>query len=143
MCPHAPRGRVRPALRQRRRQTDPSSPGGNTIWCSRAAQRRRHRDRTPGRPRGHQSNASPDLATGGAGDVLTGFVVGLLAQGLGPIDAACAAAWLHGAVASAFGPGLVAEDLPTGLPAALRSLKARSCGSHHPINQPTTTEVAL
>jgi hydroxyethylthiazole kinase-like uncharacterized protein yjeF len=69
------------------------------------------------------SNAPPDLATGGAGDVLTGFVVGLLAQGLGPFDAACAAAWLHGAAAAAFGPGLVADDLPSGLPAVLRRLK--------------------
>lgn len=72
------------------------------------------------------SNAPPDLATGGAGDVLTGFIVGLLAQGLDPFDAACAATWLQGAVATAFGPGLVAEDLPTGLPPVLRGLKDRS-----------------
>ncbi len=71
------------------------------------------------------SNAPPTLATGGAGDVLTGFVVGLLAQGLDPFDAACAAAWLHGAVAAEFGPGLVAEDLPSGLPAVLRALDDR------------------
>jgi len=69
------------------------------------------------------TNAPPDLATGGAGDVLTGFVVGLLAQGLDPFDAACAAAWLHGEIATDFGPGLVAEDLPPGLPAVLRRLK--------------------
>ena len=59
----------------------------------------------------------------GSGDVLTGFIVGLLAQGLDPFRAATAAAWLHGAVAAAFGPGLVAEDLPEGLPAILRRLK--------------------
>jgi len=69
------------------------------------------------------TNAPPDLATGGAGDVLTGFVVGLLAQGVDPFDAACAAAWLHGEIATDFGPGLVAEDLPPGLPAVLRRLK--------------------
>jgi len=69
------------------------------------------------------SNAPADLATGGSGDVLTGFIVGLLAQGLDPFRAATAAAWLHGAVAAAFGPGLVAEDLPEGLPAVLRRLK--------------------
>jgi NAD(P)H-hydrate epimerase len=39
-------------------------------------------------------------------------------------DAACAATWLHGAAATAFGPGLVAEDLPESLPAVLRALKA-------------------
>lgn len=65
------------------------------------------------------ANAPPDLATGGSGDVLTGFIVGLLAQGLDPFLAAAAAVWLHGAVATAFGPGLVAEDLPDGLPAIL------------------------
>jgi hydroxyethylthiazole kinase-like uncharacterized protein yjeF len=69
------------------------------------------------------SNAPAGLATGGAGDVLTGFIAGLLAQGLDPFRAACAAAWLHGEVATAFGPGLVAEDLPEGLPAVLRQLK--------------------
>jgi hydroxyethylthiazole kinase-like uncharacterized protein yjeF len=76
------------------------------------------------------SNAPPDLATGGAGDVLTGFVVGLLAQGLDPFDAACAGVWLHGAVASEFGPGLVAEDLSPGLPSMLRRLKQPlACGT--------------
>lgn len=82
------------------------------------------------------TNAPPDLAIGGAGHVLTGLIVGLLAQGLDPFDAARAAAWLHGAVAAAFGPGLVAEDRPTGLPAALRSLKDRHRAHINPINQP-------
>ena len=71
------------------------------------------------------SNAPPDLATGGSGDVLAGFVAGLLAQGLDPIRAAAAAVWLHGEAASGFGPGLVAEDLPEMLPGVLRRLKAR------------------
>ena len=70
------------------------------------------------------TNAPADLATGGSGDVLTGFITGLLAQGMDPFHAACAATWLHGAVASAFGPGLIAEDLPEGLPAVLRQLKS-------------------
>lgn len=71
------------------------------------------------------SNAPPELATGGSGDVLTGLIVGLLAQGMGAFDAACAATWLHGETASAFGPGLIAEDLPDSLPAVLRALKAQ------------------
>ena len=69
------------------------------------------------------SNAPPELATAGAGDVLAGLAVGLLAQGLEAFDAACAAAWLHGEAAASFGPGLIADDLVECLPAALRKLK--------------------
>ena len=68
-------------------------------------------------------NAPPELATAGAGDVLAGFALGLLAQGMDPFDAACAAAWLQGAAAAEFGPGLLAEDLAETLPAVLRRLK--------------------
>jgi NAD(P)H-hydrate epimerase len=39
-------------------------------------------------------------------------------------DAACAAAWLHGAAAQSFGPGLISEDLPDELPRVLRALRA-------------------
>ncbi|ARP90804.1 bifunctional ADP-dependent NAD(P)H-hydrate dehydratase/NAD(P)H-hydrate epimerase [Bordetella genomosp. 9] len=69
------------------------------------------------------ANAPPDLATGGSGDVLTGMIAGLLAQGMAPFDAACAAAWMHGAAAARHGPGLIAEDLPGLLPAVLKRLK--------------------
>ncbi|MFY0660869.1 MAG: NAD(P)H-hydrate dehydratase [Shimia sp.] len=66
--------------------------------------------------------AAPWLATAGSGDVLAGFITGLLARGLAPQWAAEAAAWLHVECARAFGPGLIAEDLPEMLPQVLRSL---------------------
>ena len=46
----------------------------------------------------------------------------LLAQGMEPFLAAAAAVWLHGAAAAAFGPGLLAEDLPDLLPGMFRRL---------------------
>jgi len=69
------------------------------------------------------SNAPPDLATAGSGDVLSGLILGLRAQGVPAFQAACAAVWMHGASASTFGPGLIAEDVIDGVPAVLRQLK--------------------
>jgi hydroxyethylthiazole kinase-like uncharacterized protein yjeF len=66
--------------------------------------------------------AAPWLATAGSGDVLAGFITGLLARGLSPLQAAETAAWLHTECARRFGPGLIAEDLPETLPAVLRDL---------------------
>lgn len=69
------------------------------------------------------TNAPPDLATGGAGDVLAGIIAGLIAQGMPPFNAACAACWLHGEAARQHGCGLVADDLIHLLPAALKVLR--------------------
>ena len=76
-------------------------------------------------PSATPSAASSEYATSGAGtgDVLAGLAVGLLAQGMTPLDAASAAAWLHGAAARAVGPGLIAEDLAAALPGVLAALK--------------------
>lgn len=70
-------------------------------------------------------HASPGLATAGSGDVLAGIAGGLMARGLTAFAAAAAAAWLHGECARHFAlPGLIAEDLPGLLPAALQMARA-------------------
>ena len=70
----------------------------------------------------HYDRAAPWLATAGSGDVLAGFITGLMARGFSPFDAACTGAWLHVECALSFGPGLIAEDLPEELPKVFRGL---------------------
>lgn len=71
--------------------------------------------------------AVPALATGGTGDVLTGIIAGLMAQGVGPFDAATAGVYLHGRAGERFtelhgGSGLIASDLPGLLPDVFQEL---------------------
>jgi NAD(P)H-hydrate epimerase len=68
---------------------------------------------------------NPGMATGGTGDVLTGLVAALLAQGFDPFDAAVLAVWAHGRAgdlaAEALGEAsVIADDVLDRLPAALR-----------------------
>lgn len=69
------------------------------------------------------ANAPPELATGGTGDVLAGIIAGLAAQGMDLFHATAAAVWMHGQAATLFGPGLIADDLPTMLTDVLRDLR--------------------
>ncbi len=71
--------------------------------------------------------ANPGLASGGTGDVLAGTIVGLLAQGLAPFEAAVLGGYLHGLAGElarqAIGEaGMVAGDLLPQLPEAIRWL---------------------
>ena len=70
---------------------------------------------------------NPGMATAGTGDVLTGMIVGLLAQGLASWEAACVATYLHGsagdlAAASNGQTGMIAGDVIEQIPHALKNL---------------------
>jgi len=68
---------------------------------------------------------NPGMATAGSGDVLAGLLVGLLAQGHPPFEAACAAVFLHGKAGDLAAwrlsqPALTAMDICEELPEACK-----------------------
>jgi ADP-dependent NAD(P)H-hydrate dehydratase len=82
---------------------------------------------TDGGRRAHNDTGNPGMATAGTGDVLTGVVAALLAQGLDPFASARLAAWVHGragdVAAEALGEvSMTARDLLDRLPVAFREV---------------------
>lgn len=83
-----------------------------------------------GKPLCVNCTGNPGMATGGSGDVLAGLLVGLLAQGLDPFDAARAAVFLHGragdfAALRRSEPGMIASDIIEEIPFAFREVSLR------------------
>lgn len=73
------------------------------------------------------SSGNPGMASGGMGDVLTGIIAGLLAQGFKSIDSARMGAYLHGAGADLAAEetgewGMLASDLLAKLPCAMNRI---------------------
>jgi NAD(P)H-hydrate epimerase len=70
----------------------------------------------------------PALATAGSGDVLAGAIGALLAQGVAPGAAACAAVYVHGLAGERLedvhGRGAVSSDLPPAIAAVIAQLRA-------------------
>ena len=73
------------------------------------------------------STGNSGLATGGSGDVLTGIIAGLMAQGLPPCPASIAGSYIHGQAADHFAETesettLIAGDLLRCLPETLKRI---------------------
>lgn len=138
LTPHAGEfGRLFPDLAERLDATPTKGPAYSKVDATREAAARagctilfKGPDTVIAEPSGQASinaarydRAAPWLATAGSGDVLAGFITGLLARGMSPMEAAETGAWLHVECARAFGPGLIAEDLPERIPEVLRDLE--------------------
>ena len=137
LTPHAGEfARLFPDLSERLCEEPPSGPAYSKVDATRAAAKRagcvvlfKGADTVIAAPDGrcsinsaHYERSAPWLATAGSGDVLAGFITGLLARGFAPMQAAETAAWLHVECARSFGPGLIAEDLPEELPKVFTAL---------------------
>ena len=82
-------------------------------------------------PDGHlavNTTGNDGMAKGGSGDVLTGLLTGLLAQGMEPFDACCAAVWIHGRAGDMAAEekgrrGMTPADMIEKLPYALKEVE--------------------
>jgi NAD(P)H-hydrate epimerase len=79
------------------------------------------------------TTGNPAMASGGMGDILTGLISALIAQGLDPFEAACVGVFVHGAAADravehhGWGTrGLAATDLLDKIPTILKELEGNS-----------------
>lgn len=69
------------------------------------------------------TNSTPELATIGSGDVLSGIISSLVGnKKMKPFDAACAGVWIHSEAAKNFGKGLIAEDIIKKIPLVLNKI---------------------
>lgn len=74
------------------------------------------------------TTGSDGMAKGGSGDVLTGLLTGLLAQGMEPFAACCCAVWLHGRAGDLAAEekghrGMTPADMIEKLPYALKEVE--------------------
>ncbi|MDK3072806.1 NAD(P)H-hydrate dehydratase [Sedimentitalea sp. JM2-8] len=132
--------RLFPDLDQKLKQEPQKGPAYSKVDAVRAAARRagctvllKGADTVMAAPDGRCSihsaqydRAAPWLATAGSGDVLSGMITGLMARGLAPLTACETASWLHTQCALMFGPGLIAEDIASQIPAVLRDRGIRT-----------------
>jgi len=77
------------------------------------------------------TTGNPGMATAGSGDVLTGMIAGLLGQGMNPLDASCAAVYLHGRAGDIASRtkgmhSVIASDIIGTIPDAFLSLAPRA-----------------
>lgn len=76
------------------------------------------------------TSGNPGMSTGGSGDVLTGIIASFIAQGIEPVKAACAAAYIHGRAADLLAGemgmyGMTASGLAHYIPMAIKEIKER------------------
>lgn len=89
---------------------------------------------TDGHHTTYNDSGNPGMATGGAGDVLTGVITALICQGLSPLDAARLGVYVHGLAgdlaAEQLGQvSLIASDLVAHLPRAFQQISDKTCST--------------